>query len=280
MEAEKTFFEVKKLVSSGSIDAAEAMLSDLASSSGDPFVRIQCASVLMIVGRNVSSERVLEELYSDLPDDHGTLFQIARAMRGLGRADLAAEILSGLRQDDMVLREYALVLNLLGRYGDSVSAVASISVPSVPDKVLTADGFSASGRSHEALEITGSLLKEDPDSYEVQRSRCTALISAGMDKEALKFARGLLKKDRNSPDANAVAAYVMHVEGKSQSAGAFASAALRSDPSHMGAMEVLALSMMDKGKFREASIVAGAMNEKEPGNPAAVRILKECGGKS
>ncbi len=280
MESEKTFFEVKKLISSGSIDAAEAILSDLASSSGDPFVRIQCASVMMIVGRNVSSEKVLEELYENLPEDSGTLFQIARAMRGLGRADLAAEILSGLEGDDEVLREYALALNLLGRYGDSVSATAKISAPSLRDKVLTADGLSASGRSQEAIGLTGGLLKEYPEVYDVQRSHCTALISAGMDKEAVKYARSLLKKDKNSPDANAVAAYVMHVEGKSQSAGAFASAALRSDPSHLGAMEVLALSLIEKGKFREASIVAGAMNEKEPGNPAAVKILKECGGKS
>ncbi|MGE0015129.1 MAG: hypothetical protein AB7S83_02950 [Candidatus Methanomethylophilaceae archaeon] len=280
MEAEKTFFEVKKLISSGSIDAAEAALSDLASSSSDPFVRIQCASVMMIVGRNVSSEKVLEELYGNLPEDPSTLFQIARAMRGLGRADLAAQILSALEKDDEVMREYALSLNMLGRYGDSVSMAANISSPSIRDKVLTADGLSASGRSQEALELTGRLLEEYPEIYDLQRSHCTALISAGMDKEAVKYARGLLKKDRNSPDANAVAAYVMHVEGKSQSAGAFASAALRLDPSHIGAMEVLALSLMEKGKFREASIVAGAMNEKEPGNPAAVKILKECGGKN
>lgn len=279
MEVEKTFFEVKKAISAGNIDAAEAMLLSLASSSGDPFVRIQCASTLMIIGRNTSSENVLEELSENLPERTVTLFQVAQAMRGLGRADLAAGILADLGEEDAVMREYALVLNMLGRYGESVSVVEKISRPSISDRVLMADGLSSSGESRKALELTESLLNDFPESYDVKRSRCTALIFAGMEKEAVKFARVLLKNDKNSSDANAIAAYVMHADGKSQSAGAFASKALRSDPSHIGAMEMLALSLMDKGKLREASIVAGAMNEKEPGNPAAVRILKECGGK-
>ncbi|MDN5357058.1 MAG: tetratricopeptide repeat protein [Candidatus Methanomethylophilaceae archaeon] len=279
MEVEKAFFEVEKAISAGDVDAAETMLLSLASSSGDPFVRIQCASTLMIIGRTVSSENILEELSENLPEGTEALFQVAQAMRGLGRADLAAGILADLGEEDAVMREYALVLNMLGRYEDSVSVAEKISYPFISDRVLMADGLSSSGEFRKALELTESMLNDFPESYDVQRSRCTALISAGMDKEAVKFVRTLLKNDKNSSDANAVAAYVMHVEGKSQSAGAFASKALRLNPSHIGAMETLALSLMDRGKFREASIVAGAMNEKEPGNPAAVGILKECNGK-
>lgn len=279
METEKTFSEVKKAISAGNIDAAEMLLLSIASSSEDPLVRIQCSSALLTIGRSVASEKVLEELSTRLPEDPAQRFQVAQAMRGLGRADLAAEVLEDLGQEDTILREYATALNMLGRYADSIAVAEKISVMRLSDRVLIADGLSSSGNYGKALEMTESMLAEFPASYDVKRSRCTALISAGMEKEAVKFVRSLLKKDKNSSDSNALAAYVMHVEGKDQSAGAFASKALRTDPSHVGAMEVLALSLMNKGRYRDAGIIAGAINEKDPGNTAAVKILKECGGK-
>ena len=279
MEDKNVFFEVRKMIASGQIDIAEVMLREIASSSNDPFLQIQCSSTLLVIGRGVASEQVLDDLYEDLSDYDGDLFPIAQAMRGLGRADLAVDLLVDMEKNDVVFREYALSLNIVGLFGDSVEIVNKIKAPSLSDEVLTVDSLSSMGRSEEAIKLSDALYKEMPEDYGVLRSRCGALISAGRDKDAVKFVRSLLKTDKNSADANAVTAYVMHVIGNTKPAGAFSSKALRVDPSHVGAMEILALSLMENGKFRNASIVAGAMNEKEPGNPAAVRILKECGGR-
>ncbi len=279
MEDKNVFLEVRRVIATGQIDVAEMMLKEIASSSKDPFLRIQCASTLLVIGRGVASEDVLYDLYEDLSDHDGDMFPIAQAMRGLGRADLAVELLADMEKGDNVLREYALSLNMIGRFSDSVEVVNKIGTLYLSDKVLAIDSLSSLGRSEEAMELSDTLYREAPENYGVLRSRCAALISAGRDKEAVKFVRNLLKADKNSANANAATAYVMHVIGNTKPAGAFSSKALRTDPSHIGAMEILALSLMEKGKFRDASIVAGAMNEKEPGNPAAVRILKECGGR-
>lgn len=279
MEDKNVFFEVRKLISTGQIDAAEIMLREIVSSSKDPFLRIQCASTLLVIGRGVASEDVLYDLYEDLSEYEGDIFPIAQAMRGLGRADLAVELLADMEKNDDELREYALSLNINGRFNESVEVIHTIKSQNLSDKILAVDSYSSMGRYEEAMELSDLLYKEAPEDYGVLRSRSAALISSGRDKEAVKFARSLLKADKNSANANAVTAYVMHVIGNTKPAGAFSSKALRADPSHVGAMEILALSLMEKGKFGNASIVAGAMNEKEPGNPAAVRILKECGGR-
>lgn len=275
------FFEVKKVIAAGQIDVAEAMLREFAlSSSNDPFLQIKCASTLLAIGRSVASEEILKDLYEDISNYDGDLFPIAQAMRGLGRADLAIELLAEMEESDAILREYALSLNIVGLFNDSIEVINKIKTPNLSDKVLVIDSLSAMGRSEEAMKRSDVLYQETPENYAVLRSRCAALISAGRDKDAVKLARNLLKVDKKSANANTVTAYVMHVMGNTKTAGAFSSKALRIDPSHVGAMEILAMSLMETGKFRGASIIAGAMNEKEPGNPAAVRILKECGGRS
>lgn len=280
MEDKNVFFEVRKSITAGQIDAAEVMLREIASSSNDPFLLIQCASTLLVIGRSVASEKVLDDLYEDIQDYGGDLFLIAQAMRCLGKADLAVELLADIEKNGHVLREYALSLNIIGRFNDSFEVINSIKTQNLSDKILAVDSLSSMGRFEEAMEISDALYQQSPENYGVLRSRCAVLISSGRDKDAVKFARSILKANKNSANANAITAYVMHVIGNTKSAGAFSSKALRIDPSHVGAMEILALSLMDKSKFGGASIVAGAMNEKDPGNPAAVRILKECGGRT
>lgn len=279
MEDKNIFFEVRKVIATGQIDVAEMMLKEIALSSKDPFLRIQCASTLLVIGRGVASEEVLYDLYEDLSDYQGDIFPIAQAMRGLGRADLAVDLLADIEKSDVALREYALSLNIIGRFSESIEVINTIKTQNISDKVLAVDSYSSMGRYEEAIKLSDTLYQEAPGDYGVLRSKCAALISSGRDKEAVKFVRSLLKGNKNSANANAITAYVMHVIGNTKPAGAFSSKALRVDPSHVGAMEILALSLMEKGKFGNASIVAGAMNEKDPGNPAAVRILKECGGR-
>lgn len=273
------FNAVRERIVQNDKDAAVAMLSNLSSSSDDPFVKIKAASILLVIGRSDISDRILEDLYDGLPEDEDGRFSVAQAMRGLGRPDLASEILSDLEKTDRVLREYAISEANLGNHSSAYESTEKIRSPTLGDRILSADCLSFMGKHPEALALSESLLNEYPDVYDVIKCRCSALIAADRGKEALALAKSLQKKDKNSPNAYAAGAYVTHVIGQSKLAGAFASKALRIDPNHLGAMEILALSLMDKGKYREASIVAGAMNERDPGNKSAVRVLKECAGK-
>ncbi|HKM13375.1 MAG TPA: tetratricopeptide repeat protein, partial [Candidatus Methanomethylophilaceae archaeon] len=258
MEDKNVFFEVRKVIAAGQIDVAEMMLKEIALSSKDPFLRIQCASTLLVIGRGVASEEVLYDLYEDLSDYQGDIFPIAQAMRGLGRADLAVDLLADIEKSDVALREYALSLNIIGLFSESIDVINKIKAQNLSDKILAVDSYSSMGRYEEAMKLSDTLYQEAPGNYGVLRSRCATLISSGRDKEAVKFVRSLLKVNKNSANANAITAYVMHVIGNTKPAGAFSSKALRVDPSHVGAMEILALSLMEKGKFGNASIVAGA----------------------
>ncbi|MGI6472694.1 MAG: tetratricopeptide repeat protein [Candidatus Methanomethylophilaceae archaeon] len=278
MNDEKALSDIKNVIAAGQLDTAEVLLMNRASSAEDPLVKIQCASILLVIGRSETSDEVLEELYDEVYGE-ADMFPVAQAMRGLGRGDLALGLLEGSEESDDVLREKAMSFNMTGRFEEAIENLEKISAMTADDSVLFLESLGSLGKHGEALKLSEKLSEEFPDNYNVLRSRGGALIAAGEEKEALKYARKLMKANKNSADANAVGAYVMYVIGNTKPAGAFSSKALRTDPTHVGAMEILALSLVDRGEFKKASIVAGAMNEKEPGNPAAVRILRLCGGK-
>ncbi len=278
MNDEKALSDIKNVIAAGQLDTAEVLLMNRASSAEDPLVKIQCASILLVIGRSETSDEVLEELYDEVYGE-ADMFPVAQAMRGLGRGDLALGLLEDSEESDDVLREKAMSFNMTGRFEEAIENLEKISAMTADDSVLFLESLGSFGKHGEALKLSEKLSEEFPDNYNVLRSRGGALIAAGEEKEALKYARKLMKANKNSADANAVGAYVMYVIGNTKPAGAFSSKALRTDPTHVGAMEILALSLVDRGEFKKASIVAGAMNEKEPGNPAAVRILRLCGGK-
>jgi tetratricopeptide (TPR) repeat protein len=276
---EETFAAVREKIIRNDTETAVAMLSELASSSDDPFVKIKSASVLLAIGKPDVSDGILEDLYDNLPENPEKRFAAAQAMRGLGRPDLASEILSEMEKTDKVLREHAISEANRGNYSSAYGLIEKIENPSLDDRILAADSLSSSGKIPEALALSESIFKEHSDVYGAVRCRCGALIAADRGKEALALAKSLRKKDKNSPDAYAAGAYVTRIIGKSDLAGAFASKALRIDPNHLGAMEILAQSLMDREMYRDAGIVAGAINEKDPGNRIAVYVLKECAGR-
>ncbi len=279
MNDDKALSDIRNVIAAGQLDTAEILLRERASSASDPLIKIQCASILLVIGRSEASDEVLENIHEELRDTNENSFSVAQAMRGLGRGDLAVDLLRDMTENDAVLREKAMSFSMIGRYREAIDAVEKISEKTADDSVLLLESLSSLGEHDKALKLSDELFEKHPDSYNVLRSRGGALIASGKDKEAVKYARKLMKDNKDSADANAVAAYVMYIIGNTKPAGAFSSKALRIDGTHVGAMEILALSLMDKDKHKNACIVAGAMNEKEPGNPAAVRILRECGGK-
>lgn len=279
MKDEKAFSDIEKVITAGQLDTAEFLLLNRVESADDPLVKIQCASILLVIGRSETADEVLTDLYDEVYGEDINLFPVAQAMRGLGRGDLAIGLLEDMIDSDDVLREKAISLNMIGRFEEAIESLEKISVMNAEDSVLMLESLSSLGEHEKALKLSDELVEEFPDNYNVLRSKGGALIAAGKEKEAVKYARRLMRTMKNSPDSNAVGAYVMYIIGNTKLAGSFSSKALREDETHTGAMEILAMSLMDKGEFKNACIIAGAMNEKEPGNPAAVRILRGCGGK-
>lgn len=279
MKDEKAFSDIEKVIAAGQLDTAEFLLLNRVESADDPLVKIQCASILLVIGRSETADEVLTDLYHEVYGEDINLFPVAQAMRGLGRGDLAIGLLEDMIDSDDVLREKAISLNMIGRFEEAIESLEKISVMNAEDSVLMLESLSSLGEHEKALKLSDELVEEFPDDYNVLRSKGGALIAAGKEKEAVKYARRLMRAMKNSPDSNAVGAYVMYIIGNTKLAGSFSSKALREDETHTGAMEILAMSLMDKGEFKNACIIAGAMNEKEPGNPAAVRILRGCGGK-
>lgn len=276
MEKAQAFKEIERNISLNRLDAAGSLISEVVHQCrDDPFTLLSCISLFRVIGYDRQAAETVKSLMADLPDNETSRLEIARGLRNLGYPSEAAAALSGTGDDPGIARELALALGDSGRYGDALAALEDVSEPTVDDDIFRAAMLSASGRHEEAVSTAESLLKEDPDRFEIRKCYCSVLMAAGREKDAEKYVRAQMKSDKTA-DGTALAAFFMWIMGKVNVAGGYAAKAVKEDNSHVGAMEILGYTLVAKGKINEAKIVAGAINEKYPGHPAVMKILDMC----
>ncbi len=276
MDADKTFEEIRSLISQGRNEEAVELTGELAESSSDPMVGIKCLSLLKVVGETERSKPIVSKVASNLPEDPQMRIQIAGALRGLEYPSTAYGILKEMEQDDTVRRLSCMCLEDMEEYELALDAVTSISQLLPFDRVMLTEVNSALGNHKEAVRVSEELLREYPEDFDVRRSYVSALLLAGRDKEAVKFARGCLKE--KTAGSNALVAYVMRILGNTKAAAGYATRAINMDPKNVSAMETLGICLAEKGEYDKARIVAGAINEVSPGSRAALNVLSFCEG--
>jgi predicted Zn-dependent protease len=203
-------------------------------------------------------------------------FDVALAVRGLGRPVEAYGLIKRFKDDNVRMSEVARTMLLADETEEALELARRIKDPSVQDRLLLCDILCSLGEFSDALKEAESIVDDDSASYRSLVNVCTVLMKMGREKDAVKLAKSHLKEDKKNPDSLALNAYVMWINGKIPAAANYANRARHLDYSHVGALEIMAMCFVEKGKYTQAKLFAGAINEKEPGSPAVIRILDAC----
>jgi len=278
MDSEQQFKAVQESIARGEMESAGMQVSHIVSGHpGDPYILLKCASLLKVIEDDEGSESLLDKVFSVLPADEQERMSIATALRGMGRAEGAWEIMKDVKAvSDIQFMEKALTLHHCGENDAALQLLESMS--GLPEKqgLLRADILSSKGEAEAAMKTLDEVISHHGASYEALVKKSNLMIRSGKVKEAVKFANSQLKEDKKSADMLALKAYVMRINGKTLAAVNYAHRALKLDVTHVGALETMAYCLIEKGKKNEAKMMAGAIYQKDPGNPATFQILQAC----
>lgn len=277
MDTEAAFEKIRDEIKNENYSAVRPSVeSILNSDSVDVYTAIKCASLLKTIDDETGCQEVIDRALTMVPEDADSRYDIAIAIRGLGRAEEAVDLIEDLKLDKEKGPEVARTLMMAGESEEALCVMEKLGCKSVEDRLLLCDIYCDLGEFQKAFEEAETVVSEDGESYRSLVNICTVMFKMGRDKDAVKFAKAHLKDDKKNADSLALQAYVMWINGKIPAAANYANRALHIDLMHIGALEVMAMCLIEKKKYPQAKLLAGAINEKEPGNPAVIRILDAC----
>ena len=277
MDVEKAFENIRDNIKNENYPAVRPEIDSIMASCGDDVDTIlKCASLLKTIDDEDGCQSLVDKALNAVPEDGSEDFDVALAVRGLGRPAEAYRLIKRFRDDPDKVSEVARTMLLADEAEEALELVKGIEYPSIQDRLLLCDILCSLGEFNDALKEAEGIVDDDKASYRSIVNICTVMMKMGKDKEAVKLAKSHLKEDKKNPDSLALGAYVMWINGKIPAAANYANRALHLDYSHVGALEVMAMCFVEKGKYTQAKLFAGAINEKEPGSPAVIRILDAC----
>ncbi len=277
MAFEKEFDEIRLDIQKERYAAVAPAVDKIISECGrDLPTMLKCASLLKSIDNEDKCQEIVDEVIDSVPEDRESRYEIAIAIRSLGRGEEAYELMKGMKDDASKKSEIARTLTTIGEYEEALALMQTIGRLSLKDRFLLCDILCSVGEYGKALDEAQNIIDECGCSYDTMANICSVMIRMGHNKEAVKYARSQLKDDKKSADSLALAAYVMWINGKTPAAANFANRALQKDYGHIGALEIMAMCLVEKKKYPQAKLLAGAINEKDPANPAVIRILDAC----
>lgn len=275
MDAEAVYSSIVEDIKDDRIDQVlpkvEAILAE---SNGDPMEYVKCASLLKSIGKEDECQGILDRLCDDLPEDEEARQHVAVALRNLGRADDAYDIITELAHPDPY--ELAMCMHAVGEDESALSVIRENSLSDTDSRVLLCDCLGAVGEHSEARREADALFEDVGVNYATVVNLVNVMVRGGDPKGATKFVKELMKHEKKSLDLMAANAHLMLITGKVPAAVNFSVRVVNTDGTHLGALETLGMCHAEKGSFKNARIIAGRINELEPGNPASVRIIDAC----
>ena len=277
MDTEKAFESIRDNIKNENYGAVRPEIDSIvAANPGDVDVILKCASLLKTIDDERGCQTLLDKVMSSIPDDGSKDFDVALALRSLGRPSDAYTLIKRFRDDQDRIAEVARTMLMADEAEEALELIRKKKDPSITDRLLLCEILASLGEFSDSLKEAEGIVSDDGASYRSLVNQCTVMMRMGKDKEAVKLAKSYMKEDKKNPDSLALAAYVMWINGKIPAAANYANRALHVDPLHVGALEVMAMCFVEKGKYTQAKLFAGAINEQEPGSPAVIRILDAC----
>ena len=277
MDVDKAFESIRDNIKNENYGAVRPEIDSIvAANPVDVEIILKCASLLKSIDDEKGCQSLVDKALSAVPEDGSMDFDVAIAIRGLGRSSDAYTLIKRFRDDQDKLAEVARTMLIADEAEEALELIGKKKEPTISDRLLRCDILNSLGEFNESLKEAESIVADDQASYRSLVNECNVLMRMGREKDAVKLARSNLKEDKKNADSLALNAYVMWINGKIPAAANYANRALHVEPLHLGALEIMAMCFVEKGKYRQAKLFAGAINEKEPGSPAVIRILDAC----
>ena len=277
MDVEKAFGNIRDNIKNENYGAVRPEIDSIVAANPDDVeIMLKCASLLKTIDDEKGCQSLVDKALAAVPSDGSMDYDVALAVRGLGRPEDAYSLIRRFRDDQDRMAEVARTMLMADEAEEALELIGKKDGLSVSDRLLRCDILNALGEFNDSLKEAESIVRDDGASYRSLVNECTVLMRMGREKDAVKLAKSNLKEDKKNPDSLALNAYVMWINGKIPAAANYANRALHADPLHTGALEVMAMCFVEKGRYTQAKLFAGAINEKEPGSPAVIRILDAC----
>lgn len=277
MDTDKAFKSIQNNIKDEKYEIARSEVDVIVkANSGDISVLLKCASLLKVIDDEKGCQCIIDMVLKIMPDDPDKKYDVGIAIRNLGRAEEAYNLMRGQSSNLSRRSEIARTLLIIDEAEEALELMNTINSKNVYEKILLSEVLCSLGEFRTACEVAEAITKEDNCSYDSLINLCTVLIKMGKDKEAIKIAKSHIKENKKNVDYLALCAYVMRIDGKTSAAANFANRALQIDHTHIGALETMAYCLIDKHKFIQAKVLAGAINDKKPGNLAVIKILDAC----
>lgn len=243
---------------------------------GDIPVLFKCASLLKVVEEEDYCQEILDGIVADLPESEEARMEVAIALRGLGRAEDAYEIMRSFKSYVPDQYELALTMYYAEEYEEALQTLEDSGRDDQKSMILLTDIHCALSEHQKAMEIADKTIYYYGSSYDTLVNKCNVMFRMGDAKGTIKFAKEHVKESKANNDFLALEAYVMRINGRLPAAVNYATRVLKKDHTHIGALETMAMCFVEKKSFINAKLLAGAINDADPGNPAAIRVLDAC----
>ena len=277
MDTEAAFEHIKDNIKDEKYDMVLPEVKEIVSQcGGDVQILFKCASLLKVVEEEDYCQEILDSITESLPEDEERRMGIAIALRGLGRAEDALEIMRSFKTYVPDQYELSLTLYAAEEYESALSVLEESGRDDQKSMILMTDILCAVGETKKAMEVADKTIYYYGSSYDTLVNKCNVVFRTGEAKATIKFAKEHLKESKANNDFLALEAYVMRINGRLPAAVNYASRVLKKDYKHIGALETMAMCFVEKKSFINAKLLAGAINDADPGNPAAIRILDAC----
>lgn len=277
MDTEAAFEQIKNDIKDEKYDLVLPQVKLIVDScSGDINILFKCASLLKVVEEEEYCQEILDGVMESLPDDEAKRMDVAIALRGIGRAEDAYDIMTSFKSYVPDPYELALTMYSVGEYESALSVLEESGRDDQKSMILLTDIRCALGEFTTAMEIADKTIYYYGSSYDTLVNKCNVMFRTGDAKGTIKFAKQHVKESKANNDFLALEAYVMRINGRLPAAVNYASRVLKNDYTHIGALETMAMCFIEKKSFINAKLLAGAINDADPGNPAAIRVLDAC----
>ena len=167
MDTEAAFESIKNNIKDEKYDMVLPEVKEIVSQSGgDVQILFKCASLLKVVEEEDYCQEILDDIMDSLPEDEEKRMGIAIALRGLGRADDALEIMESFKTYVPDPYELALSMYAAEEYESALSTLDESGRDDQKSMILMTDILCAVGETQKAMEVADKTIYYYGSSYD------------------------------------------------------------------------------------------------------------------
>ena len=201
MDTEKAFESIRDNIKNENYGAVRPEIDSIvAANPSDVDVILKCASLLKTIDDERGCQTLLDKVMSSIPDDGSKDFDVALALRSLGRPSDAYTLIKRFRDDQDRIAEVARTMLMADEAEEALELIRKKKDPSITDRLLLCEILASLGEFSDSLKEAEGIVSDDGASYRSLVNQCTVMMRMGKDKEAVRLAKSYMKEDKNNED--------------------------------------------------------------------------------